>query len=218
VKPILFRTDMAQAILREVDPKTNTRRVILPQPVMDDNGMWRWKDCQWMDGGLGIPQSAIEEYAPYKPGDALWVRETWQYVDNGDENSGYVYKASEDGKEWEQNCPGWKWRPSIYMPRKAARIFLRVTDVRAERLQDITAEDAIAEGVEGVVCTHPNISLGICTDCYNTGWLEHPLENFGGFWNETYAKRNGGAYAWTANPWVWVYEFKRITKEEAERE
>lgn len=238
MKPILFSTPMVQAILREENPKTNTRRVILPQPVLEPwdgtPGMWKWKDCQWMDGGLGMPQSGVDDYAPCRPGDVLWVRETFARhgvadfalkgkvnpEKNPEFNDGtimgfgnYIYKADE--YEPYDNTYIITWKPSIFMPKEAARIFLHVTDVRAERLQDISTEDAIAEGFEGVKCDHPNIRLGICTDCYNHGWLEPPTADFAQTWEALNAKRG---YGWDKNPWVWVYAFRRIEKEEAYRE
>lgn len=209
MQPILFSTPMVQAILRDMYPKTNTRRVMKPQPVMDDSGMWCWKDCQWMDGGLGFPSSGIDDHAPYKPGDTMWVRETWQHVDNGDENSGYVYKASENGQTWEENAEGWKWRPSIFMPKEAARIFLRVTEVRAERLQDITEYDAMREGFEAQL-RFTKVGSG---NIYNGSTTAK--EEFMKYWDKLNSTRNGGIYAAEKNPWVFAYTFHRISKEEA---
>jgi len=173
MKPIIFCTPMVQAILE--GRKTQTRRVIKPQP----------------DAGL-MPNKYA---APYKPGDILWVRETWK-PDYHDED-GYCYKADGDREMYPNNLL--HWRPSIHMPRAAARIFLRVTDVRAERVQDISAEDAHSEGI---ACIHDEIS-----EC----------AAFAALWDEINAKRDGGRYAWERNPWVWAYTFERIAKEEAER-
>jgi hypothetical protein len=79
IKPIFFNTPMVQAILE--GKKTQTRRVMKPQPTMNETGMWTWKDCQWMDGGLGFPTSAISDHAPYRVGDTLWVREAFKTYD-----------------------------------------------------------------------------------------------------------------------------------------
>lgn len=219
-KPIIFSTPMVRAILDW--RKTMTRRVLKPQPVIDSDGMWHWRDCQWMDGGLGFPASGIADHAPYQPGDLLWVRETWTPF-----GGTYLYRANGGG------AGGGSWRPSIYMPREAARLFLRVKDVRVERLQEITEADAIAEGVpdalEGnvgdeVYCptckgnglvgaAHP-ITLVYygteCTDC------DTAVKRFRHLWDGINAKRAGGAYAWDLDPWVWVVVFDRITKEAAQ--
>jgi len=128
-KGILFNTAMVRAILD--GRKTVTRRVI------KDNVKERWDSCFW-------DCERSNKYAPYQPGDILWVRETWQCI-NPYSDKEYVYKATCD-KDYAVDIGN--WCPSIHMPREAARIFLRVTDVRAERLQEITIEDVWHEGVD----------------------------------------------------------------------
>ena len=126
----------------------------------------------------------------WEVGDILWVRETWQRTDFlhvSDENYGYVYKASENGREWEANDESWKWRPSIFMPKEACRIWLEVTDVRAERLQDISRGDAMQEG-----CPFANMAKET-SPCV---WFSEIWEKINGNWNE--------------NPWVWCISFKRL--------
>lgn len=157
-KPIIFSTPMVQAIL--AGHKTMTRRVINPQ-----SGRWVWTipkskvhkrcctevctaSCEWW-------KYLLPDQLPYKPGDILWVRETWAQTWTPDSNNiGFVYKA--DGKPaafpyWGnlKQCKDAVWISSIFMPREAARIFLKVTNVKVERLQDITEEDAIKEGIKG---------------------------------------------------------------------
>lgn len=154
IKPILFSTDMVSAILD--GRKTMTRR-----PVTGNRG----KDYMnapsrtnlfskiekvygtWM--GLsreGIPFINDPIKQPYKVGDVCWVRETWMpETEQGIPTGSYIYKAT-DKPEPDGDKP-LKWRPSIHMPKEAARIFLRVTDVRVERVQDISAEDVAAEGL-----------------------------------------------------------------------
>ncbi len=100
-----------------------------------------------------------------------------------------------------------KWQPSIHMPKEAARIFLRVTGVRVERLQDITLDDAIAEGCQGKF-----IGSG---ECVGAGWEILPEDEFADLWDSTIKKSDLDKYGWDANPWVWVIEFERISKEEA---
>lgn len=197
MKPILFNTDMVRAILE--DRKTETRRVVKPQPNMFT-----------IRSGIKMP---------YRPGDILYVRETWTIW-----NGNYEYKADVDDGYGpfcssciKDICTGGcngvlKWRPSIHMPREAARIFLRVRDVRLERLQDITEAEAVKEGFEAILCDH---TCGYpCTDCMNTGYLEPAMLGFVETWNNTIKPADRALYGWDANPYVWVIEFERISKEE----
>lgn len=118
---------------------------------------------------------------PYKCGDILYVRET--FVEWCGE---YGYKASAEQPElW----TGWK--PSIHMPKEAARIFLRVTDVRMERLREITADEIFKEGIQA----------------------DYIFSAFDTIWDSTIKPADRSAYGWEANPWVWVIEFERISKE-----
>ncbi len=189
MKPILFSTPMVQAILD--GKKTQTRRVI-----KIDDAPENWN--------ISIAGTSIVRTEPYDvklpryaTGDILWVRETFcevPYEHNHVPIKGgyitipkYAYKADS-----ERDYTG-IWKPSIHMPREAARIFLRVKTVRVERLQDITEEDAIAEGmsktlVDGVVFISAK-------------------GNFHVFWDSLNIKRG---YGWDTNPWVWVYEFERV--------
>ena len=214
-KPIIFSTEMVRAILD--GRKTQTRRVLKPQPRIDDWKMWHWKDCQWMDDGLGLPISGIQEYAQYKINDMLWVRETffvdkcvYSCVGHLDENECvfnrvgdkcYIYKAQYEDEE----AIKFNWCHSIHMPREAARIFLRVTDVRVERLQDIKAIDAIREGFSGDRCTHKPVHMAEneppCNIC------KSPKEKFIESWDNLHAERG---YGWDTNPWVFVYCFERV--------
>ena len=187
-KPIIFSTSMVKAILD--GKKTQTRRVI-----KIDDAPENWK--------ISIAGTSIVRAEPYDvklpryaAGDILWVRETWsehqEYYNNSAKvfaEPHYIYKA--DGVYAN------KWHPSIHMPKEAARIFLKVTDVRVERLQDITEEDAITEGmsktlVDGVVFISAK-------------------GNFHVFWDSLNIKRG---YGWDTNPWVWVIEFEKIEREE----
>jgi len=171
-KPILFSTEMVQAILS--GRKTQTRRVI-KEPC--DYG------CITGDCDHDVQDqcdNAILNASPYgKPGGKLWVRETWR-----SDNTGYAYKASSYDK-------GFLWKPSIHMPRRAARIILEVTDVRVERLQDISGKDAAAEGIQSVS------KYGQDAD----------VSDFADLWDSINKKRG---YSWASNPYVWVVEFKRI--------
>lgn len=139
--------------------------------------------------------------APYQPGDILYVRETWcQPAANT-----YWYKADSAV----QNI---LWRPSIHMPKEAARIFLRVTDVRVERLQDMPHDGPLKEGIRWRECpdgfTWKDDSEISC--CYTT-----PMGAMRALWDSTIKPADRALYGWEANPWVWVIGFERISKEEA---
>ena len=230
-KPILFNTDMVRAILD--GRKTVTRR--RPSKRIED----KWFDyTEWVTavktpGSTSLTEKEFyEEYPPYHTDDILYVREAWGISNlNYDEKVAYiVYKASENEKY--EGCRAVKlpedkfeklydymaennpdWRPSIHMPKEAARIFLRVTDVRVERLKDMTDKDALKEGAQGVKCDHAGLGAYGCTDCMNTGWLEPPILEFIGIWESTIKKSDISRYGWCANPWVWVIEFERVTEE-----
>jgi hypothetical protein len=182
-KPILFSREMVRAIL--AGHKTQTRRVIKP------SGKHRDIDISLLDNPYQI-QGLFKP--PHKPGDYLYVRETWHT--EWTYGSRIFYRADFTGTTEEVYCldkmTKFKWQPSIHMPKAAARIFLRVTDVRAERLQDITEEDAIAEGVRIGIGGEPYFS---CRDAYLA------------LWDSQYAKRG---YPWGSNPWVYVYKFERV--------
>ena len=136
--------------------------------------------------------------APYQRGDILYVRETWckgleRYIYRADYSD--TEKFYRDGKEIEM-----KWHPSLHMPKDAARIFLRVTNVRVERLQDITVEDALAEGMDKYIRLNGELDENSI------------ITSFIGIWNSTIKKSDLDRYGWNANPWVWVIEFERCEK------
>lgn len=244
IKPILFNTKMVRAILD--GRKSCTRRIIKPQ----------WEECphckyvhnEYIYDKLaenvycarcGYPM-VPERRAPYQPGDILYVRETWQYLYELDENeqviedTGKYYYAATDTIPFDtyvdengvkhDHAP---WRPSIHMPKEAARIWLKVTDVRVERLQDITEDGAEAEGMpdsldypvdkeycplckgEGIIGTVDVHSLGhMDVDC---PYCDSYRKRFENLWNSINQK-SLDSYGWDANPWVWVIEFERCEK------
>ena len=219
IKPILFNTDMVRAILD--GRKTVTRRLIKPQPKSKLCYTFAGSDC----GTWGYPSKTAheswgEEYRlpdnitkedfgkswnpPYHTDDVLYVRETWApiYPDKeSNEVCGYIYK--EDSlKEYDKRYPdgedyqwGGKWHPSIHMPKEAARIWLKVKDVRVERLQEIKPDDAVKEGTNE---TFPPLAV----------------DEFRDIWNSTIKKSDLDRYGWDASPWVWVIEFERCEKPE----
>lgn len=199
VLPILFNTDMVRAILDE--RKTVTRRLIkLPKYIkLQDDGLY----TLFADGTCYENQHMEElvDYLkpPYQPGDILYVRETWSPVFVVPRR--YLYKV---GCEEAENLPI-KWHPSIHMSKEAARIFLKVKDVRVERLQEITEEQAKTEGAidnRGFIHSPDNEYDSIHT----------AKEHFKQIWNSTIKKSDLGRYGWDANPWVWVIEFERCEK------
>ena len=224
VLPILFNTDMVRAILD--GRKTVTRRVIKPQPKSKLCYTFAGSDC----GTWGYPSKTAheswgEEYRlpdnitkedfgkrwnpPYHTDDVLYVRETWAPIYPGKESNevcGYIYK--EDSlEEYDNRYPdgedyqwGGKWRPSIHMPKEAARIWLKVTDVRVERLQEIAIDGIRNEGLSSMAV--------------HAGDMEIAMEEWKNLWNSTIKKSDLDRYGWDANPWVWIIEFERCEKPE----
>lgn len=194
--PILFSAPMVRAILE--GRKTQTRRIA--------------KEFDGKDVDAIIRRFPNQQGCPYgQPGDRLWVRETvWiprprtrhDMLEVADTWPKCIYSADTDAIEIEwMKEHRWKQRPSIHMPRWASRITLEVTRVRVERLKDISAEDAIAEGV------NPSYRH-IAPDCIAAAELQCKAarDAFRDLWESI-----NGAGSWSANPWVWVVEFKRIT-------
>lgn len=196
IKPILFNTDMVKAILD--GRKICTRRVIKHNTEKVLNSPYHMEHSEMEDAWL-IRRLCI---APYEPGDILYVRETWcdlpaNKAGHMRGHSIYYYKADGDLRP-----EGWRgnWRPSIHMPKEAARIWLKVTDVRVERLQDITSEQICKEGVE---VEEPHVLNG-----------EEKRYAFSILWDSTIKKSELDRYGWDANPYVFVIEFVKIDKPE----
>lgn len=203
IKPILFNkqisTEMVRAILD--GRKTCTRRLVKFLP--GENSQWTGyiKDGLMLYNGRNEP--CIRK-VPYQLGDILYVRETWcgLPVNEAGHMRGhtiYYYKA--DG---ELRPKGWRgtWHPSIHMPKEASRIWLKVTNVRVERLQEIAAESALAEGADKYIHTNGELDENMT------------ITSFIGIWNSTIKKSDLDRYGWDANPWVWVIEFERCEKPE----
>ncbi len=216
-KPILFKDDMIRAILE--GRKTQTRRIMKPQPVIDSDGWFRW-DGHKPNSKLGayasnhIDLQAISIFVgvscPYgQPGDRLWVRETFQGPLLSYEQAQEFFnhrEKFESPRYCQYRADGgpapvfvnaddeerYGWRPSIHMPRWASRITLEITDVRVERLQDISEEDAEAEGADPVLVPPDGGDYP-----HRQGFLD--------LWESIY-----GQDSWDANPWVWCISFKRI--------
>ena len=212
IKPILFNTEMVRAILD--GRKDATRRInkdandyVVPDMEFYNDDRRTYAVHNYADKEHTDKLSIAERTCPICPSDILYVRESYSEL-----SFGYVYKA--DGENIDHLGNVIKWHPSIHMPKEAARIWLKVTNVRVERLKDMTDNDALKEGAEGVRCDHAGLGAYGCTDCMNTGWLEPPLLEFMGIWNSTIKKSDLDRYGWYANPWVWVIEFERCEKPE----
>lgn len=200
-KPILFNTEMVQAIL--AGRKTQTRRIVKPQPSYlpyTDSKEGHEKTLKnYIDEGL--KNGAIK--GKYQIGDILWVRE--KTIQN---NVSGIYLYGDEGELTAAFSPFlYKKRPSIHMPKEAARIFLKITNVRCERLQDISEDDAIAEGV-----LRGDPEKAICFKHYGKEktYLLDAKNSFQTLWESINAKK----HPWSLNPWVWVYDFERIEKPE----
>lgn len=200
IKPILFNTEMVRAIMD--GRKSCTRWLVKPQPdekhtfplgFVTDSTEKKEVGCF----GFGINEygGSIQYAKPqYQSGDILYVRETWGHPISLNSDKQYVFRADkivESGFKNDSHI----WHPSIHMPKKAARIWLKVTNVRVERLQDMTDDDAEAEG---------------CFDYTSTAL------GFPDVWESTIKKSDLDRYGWDANPWVWVIEFERCESQEGQ--
>lgn len=229
VLPILFNTEMVRAILD--GRKTCTRRVIKPQPQsrLCYTYAGSHKGCigKWTYPNRGAHEFWGEEYKlpenikdeelskqwnpPYHTDDILYARETWKKAPNG-----YFYY-----EDWQRNdiADVTKWKPSIYMPKDAARIWLKVTDVRVERLQEMKPVDVIKEGayLDCWDCLNTYGESG-SQCCYGTeeqcSQCDEVMMEWEKLWNSTIKKSDIDRYGWDANPYVWVIEFERCEKPE----
>ena len=221
-RPILFNTEMVRSILD--GRKTCTRRVIKFPDGMTGHPIGKAGDSS---NPLGVMYPGGIKRPPYQPGDILYVRETFTWCPCWDcgldttpdgcknpviydfkkkEHGCYMYRAScEDSKYSSADT----WHPSIHRPKEAARIFLKVTNVRVERLQEITDDGCIAEGVYPSPCRKCNATFG-CDTCPDEGY--HETDGFSELWNSTIKKSDLDRYGWDANPYVWVIEFERCEK------
>lgn len=208
IKPILFNTEMVLAILD--GRKTCTRRICkdanectVPDMEFYNADRRTYAVHNFVDKEHMEQLSTAERTCPICTGDILYVRETWKEAPKG-----YYYY-----EDWQRNdiADITKWKPSIHMPKEAARIWLKVTNVRVERLQEITDEQAKREGIQYDECP-TGFTWKQETDmhnCYTT-----PIGAMQALWNSTIKKSDIDRYGWDANPWVWVIEFERCEKQE----
>ena len=196
MKGIIFSALMVRALL--AGNKTQTRRPIIPQPTFINGNGW------WQNHPFGRETTmGMLEHGPFRPGDVLYVKETWvSFTSDGEK--GYLYKADPAFDNYEPRDSGWKWRSPTFMPQSAARIFLKVTNVTAEKLWDIREADAIAEGIQH--------KCGDCTECEGESagndCTDYRLA-FSKLWDSIYAKKP--EYQWDKNPYVWVISFERTS-------
>lgn len=218
-KPILFNTYMVDSIMHEL--KTVTRRVV-KEPVLNHPqfGFTAFTPSGYIscrgDDGEKYGEQFIR--MPYQPGDLLYVRERFCYgvIECGEEVDGREALYVVDTDEKADFCipyqycldnnigiEGVKWRPSIHMPKSAARIWLKVTSVNIERLQDITCEEIQKEGLKSMAVHAKDKEIA--------------MKEFALLWNSTINKSDLGKYGWEANPYVWRIEFEKIKKPEGEK-
>jgi len=210
VLPILFNTEMVQAILD--GRKTVTRRMIKPQPI---DGHFSFV---YHSRNIHIWTGSETIKPPYQPGDVLYVRETWAHIPCIECNMGSTFHIQckenpvdyDDGNSIAEGCFIYRasypypqricWKPSIHMPKEAARIWLKVTDVRVERLQEMKTENFLSEGIPGA---------------------EYDIETKNRFvklWDSTLKESDLSRYGWNANPWVWVIEFEQEFEQRKKQE
>jgi len=195
-RPILFSGPMVKAILE--GRKTQTRRTYRLQKDMEWYQDLGGEAGGWYTNGIGW-WNVEEEVCPYgKPGDCLWVREAWAPLVVGNERD-FIYRADHHAG-LEKRDGDQKWKPSIHMPRIACRLMLEITGTRVERLNEISVEDAIAEGIEPVRNIWKLYGERIKGTAGATG---QPRKSYASLW-----KSINGNGSWAANPWVWVVEFK----------
>ena len=214
VLPILFNTEMVRAIFD--GRKSCTRRIVKHDVEAILNSPYHKEHPEVEDEQI-ISKLCIP---PYQPGDILYVRETWcEYGDLNDSDQiidgteKYYYRADgenptpynyflvhRNGNDEHRDFP--VWHPSIHMPKEAARIWLKVTNVRVERLQEITADGIRNEGLSSAAV--------------HCGDMEIALKEWENLWNSTIKKSDLDRYGWDASPWVWVIEFERCEKPETQ--
>lgn len=228
IKPILFNTEMVRAILD--GRKSCTRRLVKPQPDEKHTYPLGFVTDSTEKKEVGCFGFGIDEYGgsiqyvkpPYQPGDFLYVRETWCLRYDGEK---YFYKADKNTPREEKRLIDYNntsWHPSIHMPKEAARIWLKITDVRVERLQEIDEDGVWDEGfkfkppcltrvsADGHTCDLDGPCMSSIKYCDMTMGELLGRE----LWNSTIKKSDLDRYGWDANPWVWVIEFERCEKPE----
>ena len=210
-KPILFNTEMVQAILQ--GRKTSTRRIIkeyIPEDAECGYTFFTPKRNVSFRGTFEGQYGEKFYKPPYWIGDILYVRETWRKQPVGEDGHIEIQYKADFSKE-ELACYGrrggyapCKWHPSIHMSKSIARLYLKVTDIKAQRLQDITERETLREGIRRY---HFNMNM---PDAYGDNLYTKPELAFKALWDSCGYKE---CNSWDANPWVWVIEFQKFNKE-----
>ncbi|APM39411.1 hypothetical protein [Clostridium kluyveri] len=207
MKPIIFNTKMIKAILES--RKTQTRRII--KEYIPEDAKWGYTfftpKHHVSFRGIFDGQYGEKFYKlPYWIGDILYVRETFANTWTPDGKEGFVYKADGEPSKFPywgnaNQCKDEVWIPSIHMPKKAARIFLKVTDIKVQRIQDITEDEAKKEGIK------EKASYNHYSQKFFNGLDDNYKYGFGKLWDSCGYKWPN---SWSGNPWVWVFEFEKI--------
>ena len=234
IKPILSNMEMVRAILE--GRKGATRRSV--KGYIPDDAVWGYTAFT-PKGYISCRGTFADGYGekffklPCEPGDTIYVRETWQcwrahryeatadirFRAGGDDvrlqfangNTDSIDRLDYDTFVHKWFSHNREWKPSLFMPKVAARIWLKVTDVRVERLQEISEDGAVKEGIYVANCKDCNAPFG-CDACPDEGYDE--IDEFAELWDSTIKKSDIDRYGWDANPWVWVIEFERCEKPE----
>jgi hypothetical protein len=234
IKPILFNTEMVRAILD--GRKTCTRRICkdaneytVPDMEFYNADKRTYAVHNFADKEQMEQLSTAERTCPICPGDILYVRETWEHFDccccEGDEHGNCYQEPQQNVLNKSYGCYMYRatdeiygdarWHPSIHMPKEAARIWLKVTDVRVERLQEITEDGAKEEGI------NEEWAMSWWSPTYydpDSGGYPKYRDTFAfEVWNKTIKKSDIDRFGWGANPWVWVIEFERCKKPEEDK-
>lgn len=201
LRPILFSTEMVKAILD--GRKTQTRRLIKGvEKANRYKGHWQPEldGIEVYDFQTGNLLGEISVKCKYNVGDILWVRETWQHIGYG------TYNFRADGGERKYGTNGARWMPSIFMPKDACRLFLKVTKIKVQRLQDISEDDAMAEGVEEDIIYNKDFSE---TKAWKSYVKRFDICEVARISYHTLWEKINGHGSWEKNPFVWVIEFER---------
>lgn len=225
MKHITLRTHEVQQII--AGRQTRLSRPVKPQPGPCDHSIyteadWKDKPTEWSTAAMkygrlycglcGNGTSYENDFAgikcPWKAGDVIAGKETYQYIDFMGEDNGYVFKESQNGKDWEENSEGWTWRSPVTMPTAACRLWLKIKEIRCERIQDITEEGAKAEGVESLYEDKAGIFWYPASDPV----IEpHEIRTH----KAGYKQRHQSIYgpeSWDLNPWHWIIIFEKTDK------
>lgn len=225
-RPILFSTPMVQAILKGEKAQTRRTRGLNRMNEAPDN--WKLYVGDFYTDKKGrLNQKFFNKHGhsdhaicPYgQPGDLLYVRETWNKANDFIDDGRFIYKEKFVSME-RPAAEAWRWRPSIHMPKAAARIWLQVEEVKVERLQDISDDSIIAEGVRipvnGIGTNKVVFKLGVENSAFSflperkEGEKYNQSQLLHAFWAELWCEVNGRA-SWDLNPWVWVVKFKLLS-------